>query len=69
MQWEYLTLKAPVKGFFRRSISGDDLNEKLNALGRDGWELSTAFDLAVFKGQSKEAVLILKRPRGEGRRR
>jgi hypothetical protein len=64
-QWEYTTLKLATDfGFF----SGTDfdtgqLAEQLNALGADGWEVVSIFDIEKVKGGSKFIVAVMKRPK------
>ena len=39
MRWEYKTISFKKRSFFSGSINVDELNQQLDALGRDGWEL------------------------------
>ena len=39
MRWEYKTIKFKKRSFFSGSLDTDELNQEINALGRDGWEL------------------------------
>ncbi len=62
MTWQYLTLRIKASGFFGVNLDYDEMNDKLNALGREGWELTSGFDRSKRNGISGEVVLILKRP-------
>ena len=63
MQWEYETVKLGTKGFW---MGGDlDVTEfttMLNDLGRDRWELVSAFDTNQGHGQTRDVVAVFKRP-------
>lgn len=39
----------------------EQLEEKLNHLGMDGWDLINTFDINESHGRTKEVVMILKR--------
>lgn len=61
-KWEYRTIKLGTTGWF----TGGNLDEKklddyMNALGRDGWELVSAFDTNQAYGASKDVIAIFKR--------
>lgn len=60
--WEYQTLKVEPGGWLGGKVDVDELRERLNALGRQGWELVSALDTAYGQGGSREVVAILKRP-------
>jgi len=38
------------------------LNEKLNELGREGWEVVNATDVNMHLGETRDVMIILKRP-------
>lgn len=61
--WEYITVKTKTDwGFVQgRSLDCQELNDNLNSLGAEGWELTTAFDINSNRGASTEVVLIFKR--------
>lgn len=61
-KWEYQTLKVQPGGWLGGKVDTDALRDQLNALGREGWELVSAFDTAGGQGASREVVAILKRP-------
>lgn len=61
--WSYRTVKFPTEfGFF--SGTGFDenvLESELCALGREGWELVSIFDIDKVKGGSKYVIAVLKK--------
>ena len=59
--WAYHTIKIPTAGFFGGEFDDRRLNDTMNALGREGWELVSAFDTNWAKGASKHIVLLFKR--------
>ena len=62
-RWEYQTLKFDVAGFFGPDVRPETLDEALNALGAQGWELSSAFDVNRGHGRTSEIVAVFKRSR------
>ncbi|MEJ7591169.1 MAG: DUF4177 domain-containing protein [Planctomycetaceae bacterium] len=64
MQWEYKTIKLATTGFWQTGNLDDaKFNDLLNDLGRDRWELVSAFDTNLGHGGTRDVVAILKRPR------
>lgn len=63
MQWEYETVKLGTKGFW---LGGDldvsKFTSMLNDLGRDRWELVSAFDTNQGHGATRDVVAVFKRP-------
>jgi hypothetical protein len=60
MRWEYKTLSFKKRSFFSGAIDAEVLNQQLDALGREGWELVSIYPnglgtasgvIAVFKRQ------------------
>lgn len=62
MNWEYKTFKLRAKGFLGGKLDTDDLDREINELGAQGWELAAAFDTSEGYGNTRDAVLIFKRP-------
>lgn len=60
-QFEYKVLNVSDQGFWSTKIDHQELADKLNELGRQGWELISGMDTNRYDGSSKELVLILKR--------
>lgn len=64
MAWEYLTEKCNTTGFFGGKVDIEALRLRLNHLGQFDWELVSAFDTnSAPYGESREIVMILKRPK------
>lgn len=59
-QWEYkvVTYKFGWKGF-----KYDEIENDLNELGRDGWEMLSTVAPSFGSGQAMEVAVILKRAR------
>ncbi len=57
---EYKVVKTPMKGIFKRDVS-PDLNNILNAEGKDGWRLVNSVVPAGSLGESEQVVLIFMR--------
>jgi hypothetical protein len=63
MKWEYATVMFEASGWFvGGALDGEKLNNRLNELGQEGWELVTVFDTNVQGGRSRDIVAVLKRP-------
>jgi hypothetical protein len=64
-QWEYKTLVIELKTSFWGSVDfpQQELEPRLNDLGRDGWELVSAETSTVYQGQSNRLLMVFKRPR------
>jgi hypothetical protein len=62
MNWEYMTLKFPARGgFLGGKFNEVMLNNRLNELGQQRWELVAAFATHQGYGQSRDVVTIFKR--------
>lgn len=62
--WEYKALKVEARGFFGGKVDLDELEAELNALGRQGWELTSTFETNMSQGASREVVCLMKRKQG-----
>jgi hypothetical protein len=63
MQWEYMTLVFAATGFILGGkLDGKKLNDRLNELGEEGWELVSVFDTNMHDGTTRDVYAILKRP-------
>jgi len=63
MKWEYKTIKIGAQGgFLGGKFDEKAMDTYINELGRDGWELTTAFDTNMSQGQTRDIVAIFKRP-------
>jgi hypothetical protein len=63
VKWEYMTLKIETTGWTGGKFDEFDLDARLNELGRQGWELATAFDTNQIYGETRYMVFTFKRPR------
>jgi len=62
-KWEYQILDYEVKGGIARKIHiEEDYAAKLNALGREGWELAGIIPFTENQGRLARVHLILKKP-------
>jgi hypothetical protein len=63
MRWEYRTIKLATTGFWMGGkLDETEFDEMLNVLGRERWELVSAFDTNQSHGASRDIVAIFKRP-------
>jgi hypothetical protein len=62
MTWEYKTITVSIAGFMFPKFDAASVESGMNELGREGWELVTAFDTNAGAGASYQLVAIFKRP-------
>jgi hypothetical protein len=62
MKWEYRTIKLGTRGVLGGKFDEHQLDAYMNQLGSEGWELVTAFDTNKAYGESRDVVVIFKRP-------
>ncbi len=65
MKYQYTVLKiAGEQNLFSMGgkVDAEKLALELNRLGREGWELVSAFDTNMSAGQTRDVILILKKP-------
>lgn len=63
MRWEYKVFKLAATGFWvGGKLDEARFQEMLNELGREGWELVSAFDTNQGHGTTRDVVSVLKRP-------
>ncbi|GHE41090.1 DUF4177 domain-containing protein [Sphingobacterium griseoflavum] len=60
-RFEYKTVKVEPKGFWQKKLDPQELDNILNTLGQEGWELVAMQDLAV-SGTSWTFHYTFKRP-------
>ncbi|GAB3571363.1 hypothetical protein GCM10027578_29470 [Spirosoma luteolum] len=62
-RFEYMTLDVESGGFWSGGgkIDTQLLTDRLNELGREGWEIATAVDLNAYQGVSRSVLIMLKR--------
>ena len=64
MAWEYKVLKVPVHGMFKPNVNAESIDQTLDQLGYQDWELVSAVGVQTGNGATIEIVLMLKRPAG-----
>jgi hypothetical protein len=63
MKWEYKTLLWDArKGVLGGNIDRQGLEDQLNLLGGEGWDLVSASSPNMEGGSTRNLVVILKRP-------
>lgn len=62
MRWEYQTLKMK-PSFWAGKVDGDELRDRLNELGAQGWELVAVLDTNMAQGSTQEIHFLFKRPK------
>ena len=62
-RWEYATVKFEPKGWFGGKTDPDQLQEHLNILGDEGWEVTGIIETNSSQGSTREVVILLKRPK------
>lgn len=60
-KFEYKTFVYSTKGFMGGLVYQDELQNQLNFLGNDGWELVSSVPTTEFLGASKSIVFTFKR--------
>jgi hypothetical protein len=63
MTWEYLTVRFERTGFLAKQLDLDAFNEKLNELGRQGWDLAAYVDPTRGATEARDVVIVFKRQR------
>ena len=61
MKWEYKTIKLVTDEFAGHKLDENELDEHMNRLGEQGWELVSAFD--TNQGNGEFMVAVFKRPK------
>lgn len=59
MQWEYKTVRFTQKSFLTSGLDMQELRDRLNEYGEDGWEL-VSFNYGL--GMWGAGIAVLKRP-------
>lgn len=63
MEWEYKTIKTETSGMLGGILDIEEFDLKLNAFGREGWELVSVFDTNQSQGATRFVIAVLKRLR------
>ena len=61
MKWEYKTLKLGASGFWGGKVDENEMEQYMNQLGQQGWELVTAVDTNKAYGETRDIFVIFKR--------
>lgn len=61
MKYEYKTLTLQAEGLFGGKVNNQDLEEQLNQLGEEGWELVNSLASTVSYGKIGYIISIFKR--------
>ncbi|RJQ56643.1 MAG: DUF4177 domain-containing protein [Nitrospiraceae bacterium] len=59
-RWEYRTMSFPNQTFFKEDTETLELEEYMNKLGQEGWEVISVFPISYLEDSS--TVVVLKRP-------
>jgi Domain of unknown function (DUF4177) len=59
-KWEYRTVKLDSGGWLDRQVNFELLDEKLNSIGEEGWELVNV--IHVVNSSVNSVIAFLKRP-------
>lgn len=62
MKWEYKTIKLATTGFVGGKLDEKKLDEYMNQLGEQGWELVSGFS-TIGSGNTRDVVVVFKRPK------
>ena len=64
-RWEYLIITAERSGLFKSgSVDFENVLQKIQNLGDEGWELVSTMDTNLSHGKTENVVLFFKRPKG-----
>jgi len=61
MRWEYKTIKLAATGWTGGKLDEAKLDQLMNELGMQDWELAAAFDTNQGYGQTRDVVVVFKR--------
>ncbi len=62
-KWEYRTITIAATGWFvGGKVDFGIFTNEMNRLGEDGWELVSAFDTNMGRGETRDVVAVFKRP-------
>lgn len=62
MKWEYKTIKLAATGSWRGGkVDESTLDQMMNELGMQGWELVSAFGTNKDYGDTRDVIMMFKR--------
>ena len=61
MEWEYKTIKLATTGFNGGKLDEHELDKCMNQLGKQGWELVSAFSTNQLAGTTRDVVAVFKK--------
>lgn len=61
-RWEYCTVKFEPHGWLGGKTDTPQLQECLNELGSTGWEVTGVIETNTKQAETREAIILLKRP-------
>ena len=62
MKYEYKVLKFDLTGVFTPKFNHSEMEDQLNQLGAEGWELLHISEVLDMNSQTKILLLTMKRP-------
>lgn len=63
-RFEYHIFKLEATGWFSGGkVDTTVIDEHINGLGNEGWELASAFDTSKYQGETRDVIMIFKRER------
>ena len=60
-KYEYKIIKTIEQGFWDPKLDNKAVEDELNRMGAEGWELVSVMDTSGYQGQTKEIVMFFKR--------
>lgn len=60
-KWEYQIVIINVQGWIGPSFAAEDIENPMNRLGKEGWELVNVLDVNTRAGETKALVAVFKR--------
>ena len=64
-RWQYQVVQMSIGALFGPAINLDQMQNILNQLGADGWELVNTVDINVGQAGTRELIFIFKRQIGQ----
>jgi len=61
IKFAYKILEIPVGGIWGGRVNTQEVVNKLNEFGRQGWEVISSVDTTMWRGASRNLIVILKR--------